>query len=71
MAHSSMDYEAMKRTALLYEEKLKELMTQVEFKTFSVEVAKKVFRAEIEGMKDGDFKDFCIDNFDKITEDKT
>ena len=37
-----MDYEAMKRTALLYEEKLKELMTQVEFKTFSVEVAKNV-----------------------------
>lgn len=71
MAYSNMDYEAMKRTALLYEEKLKELMTQVEFKTFSVEVAKKVFRAEIEGMKDGDFKDFCIDNFDKITEDKT
>lgn len=71
MAHSNMDYEAMKRTALLYEEKLKELMTQVEFKTFSVEVAKKVFRAEIEGMKDGDFKDFCIDNFDKITGDKT
>ena len=71
MAHSNMDYEAMKRTALLYEEKLKELMTQVEFKTFSTEVAKKVFRAEIEGMKDGDFKDFCIDNFDKITEDKT
>ena len=54
MAYSNMDYEAMKRTALLYEEKLKELMTQVEFKTFSVEVAKKVFRAEIEGMKDGD-----------------
>ena len=71
MAHSNMDYEAMKRTALLYEEKLKELMTQVEFKTFSVEVAKKVFRAEIEGMKDGDFKDFCIDNFDNITGDKT
>ena len=66
-----MDYEAMKRTALLYEEKLKELMTQVEFKTFSVEVAKKVFRAEIEGMKDDDFKDFCIDNFDNITGDKT
>lgn len=71
MAYSNMDYEAMKRTALLYEEKLKELMTQVEFKTFSVEVAKKVFRAEIEGMKDGDFKDFCIDNFDNITGDKT
>ena len=71
MAHSNMDYEAMKRTALLYEEKLKELMTQVEFKTFSVEVAKKVFRAEIEGMKDGDFKDFCIENFDNITGDKT
>ena len=71
MAYSNMDYEVMKRTALLYEEKLKELMTQVEFKTFSVEVAKKVFRAEIEGMKDGDFKDFCIDNFDNITGDKT
>lgn len=71
MAYSNMDYDAMKRTALLYEEKLKELMTQVEFKTFSVEVAKKVFRAEIEGMKDGDFKDFCIDNFDNITGDKT
>ena len=71
MAYSNMDYEAMKRTALLYEEKLKELMTQVEVKTFSVEVAKKVFRAEIEGMKDGDFKDFCIDNFDNITGDKT
>ena len=69
MSHSEMDFEALKKTALLYEEKLKELMTQVEFKTFSTEVAKKVFKAEIEGMADGDFKKFCQDNFDKIVRD--
>lgn len=69
MAHSNSDYEAMKRTALLYEAKLKELMTQVEFKTFSTEVAKKVFKAEIDGMADSDFKKFCQEHFDTIVRD--
>lgn len=71
MAFTEMDFEAMKLTARLYEAKLKELMTQVEFKTFSTEVAKKVFKNGVQNMPNGDFKNFCLDNFDKITSDET
>lgn len=51
-----------------YEKKLKELMGEKEFEDFVTNVAKEAFREEIKGMADGAFKDFCLENFDKITE---
>lgn len=52
-----------------YEKKLTEYMPWDEYKEFASEVAKRAFRVEIEDMPDGDFKDFCLENFDFITRD--
>lgn len=49
------------------EEKLIELMGHEAYAEFSTKIAKEGFRAEIEGMAEGEFKDFCIENFDDIT----
>lgn len=51
------------------EEKLKELMGEEEYIKFSREVAKETFFAECSDLPEGDFKDFCIDNFQFITSD--
>ncbi len=53
-----------------YEEKLKELMGKEEFSKFSNDVAKEMFRSEIEGMAPSDFRDFCLENFGKIVGEK-
>lgn len=50
-----------------YEEKLMSLLTKEEYMEFAKSVARETFRAEIEGMKDGDFKTFCLENFGEIT----
>ena len=50
-----------------YEKKLKELMSEKEFTEFAADVARKLFKQELEGMKDGEFKDFALANFDAIT----
>lgn len=52
-----------------YEKKLKELMNREEFLEFVKSVAKDGFKEEVEGMVDSDFKNFCLENFNKITED--
>lgn len=52
-----------------YEKKLKELMGENDYHEFAKEVAKEGFKEEINGMADSDFKNFCLENFDKITED--
>ena len=49
-----------------YEKKLKELMTEKEYKEFVMKVAKEGFKKEIEGMADSEFKDFCMENFEEI-----
>jgi len=49
------------------DEKLRELMTKEEYTEFSRQIAKESFRIELESMADGDFKDFCLENFDTIT----
>lgn len=49
-----------------YEKKLKELMTEKEYKEFVMKVAKEGFKKEIEGMVDSEFKDFCMENFEEI-----
>lgn len=53
----------------LYEEKLRSLMPEEEFYAFVTDVFKKTFRAEVNNMPDGAFKQFCIDNFGMITGD--
>ena len=50
------------------EEKLIELMGQEAYIEFSVQIAREGFRKEVEGMEDGDFKNFVIENFDKIVQ---
>ena len=50
-----------------YENKLKELMSEKEFAKFAKEVAKKSFKADVDSMEDGEFKNFVLDNFNKIT----
>ena len=51
----------------LMEDKLKEFMTEAEYRQFSVEVAKAMWQKEIELMPDGDFKQFCEDSFEETT----
>lgn len=48
-------------------EKLIELMGKKEYLKFSAEVGKKAFKKEVEEMKDSDFKNFVLENFDRIT----
>lgn len=49
------------------ENKLIELMGYEAYCAFSREIAKEGFRKEIDGMEDGDFKNFVIEHFDEIT----
>lgn len=46
--------------------KLRELMSAEDYSKFSVEVAKKGFLADVEELTDGEFKDFVMENFDRI-----
>lgn len=52
-----------------YEAKLVELMGKEEYLSFAREVGKKAIKAEFEAMEDSDFKRFCLEHFDEITED--
>lgn len=60
------DNEVLRKIAKHMEEKLKELMGEKEYALWSAETAKKAFREEVQGMEDGDFKDFILTNFDEI-----
>lgn len=53
--------------AMRHEEKLKETLTAKEYEEYSAETSKELFREDLDGMADGDFKDFCIKHFDEIT----
>lgn len=48
------------------ETKLLELMGETEFIAFIKKACDEAFRVEIESMDDCDFKQFCLENFDKI-----
>ena len=54
---------AMKR----YEQKLVELLGEDGFEEFCTEVARQMFMAEIIGMKNGEFKTFCLEHFEEVT----
>ena len=50
-----------------YEDKLIELMGLDKFKDFSTDIAKEMFFNSIRDIKDPEFRNFCLDNFDAIT----
>lgn len=52
------------------ENKLKEFMSEEEYHSFSVNLARNAFKQEVEGMADSPFKQFVLQNFDKITEEE-
>ena len=64
-----MDEQALLITIRRYEQKLQELMLEDDFKAFIKEVAKEVFFADCTNLPEGDFKEFCLDNFSVITSD--
>ena len=61
------EYESMRDCCIAYERKLRMLMGEDEFSKFSAKVAREIFKKEIDRMPDGDFKDFCKQNFERIT----
>ena len=50
------------------EQKLKQYMELEEFKEFIKDVTREAFRMDVEALEDGDFKDYILANFDRITE---
>ena len=56
----------MHTTAMNCEKKLRQIMTAEDFDNFSMDLAKVVFRQEIEGMADSNFKKFVLENMDWI-----
>ena len=68
LAHELIRYHELN---LMYEHKIKELMSAKDFEKWVREAAKQLFRTEVDGMEDGDFKDFVQKNFDKIVGDKS
>lgn len=63
------DYEnkMLRKICMAYEEKLKELMGEDEFISYSTELAKNLFAEEIFDMPDCDFKEMTINHFEEIT----
>ncbi len=57
----------MRKTAIVYEEKLVQMMGQEAFWEFAVEVGKMLFGVDVEGMPEGDFREFVLKRFDEIT----
>ena len=59
--------ERLNKVCMAYEDKLKELMTETEFREFSTELAKQLFAEELSAMTDCDFKVMILEHFDDIT----
>lgn len=49
-----------------YDKKIRELMTEEEYKKFSEETAKQILLAEIMASPDEEFKNFCLENFNNL-----
>ena len=62
-----MNEESLIQTLSMYEKKLKEYMTDEEYRAFATQCAKTVFLAEILAMPDCDFKDCALNNWNEIT----
>lgn len=52
-----------------YENKLKELMITKEFEEFSLNISKELFQQQVDMLDDGEFKNFCQQNIEKIIEE--
>lgn len=50
-----------------YEKKLKEVMGKEAFYEWATWLGKELWRRQVERMPDSEFKQFTLDNFDKIT----
>ena len=42
-------------------------MSKKDYAAFSVEVARESFKIEVDDLPNGNFKDFCLEQFDSIT----
>ena len=51
-----------------YEEKLKQLMPPKDYREFVDQVSRENFLRDIMSFEDEDFKKFCLDNIEAITE---
>ena len=65
---SKEETEMILKTCKAYEAKLIELMGKDAFFEFSTEIARDLFADSILGMRESAFKEFCLDNFDAITQ---
>ena len=65
---SKEETEMILKTCKAYEAKLIELMGKDAFIVFSTEIARDLFADSILGMSESPFKEFCLDNFDMITQ---
>lgn len=61
-----MNEKAMMHVIRQYENKLREILSPEDFGDFVVKCARESFKIEIEEMEAGEFRDFCLDNFDGI-----
>lgn len=53
---------------MIYENKLKEIMSFKDFDKFATDTAKELFKADIGGLEESEFKDFILENFEDIVE---
>lgn len=51
---------------MIYENKLKEIMSFKDFDKFAADTAKELFKADIGGLEESEFKDFILENFEDI-----
>ncbi len=58
------------KLTMWYDDKLKEVMTAKDYEKWTTETGKKLFKEDIEMMEDGDFKEFCKEHYDEVTEDE-
>ena len=61
------EFEVLRKTCMAYEEKLRELMGEDEFVSYSTELAINLFAEQIFDMPDCDFKEMTINHFSEIT----
>jgi hypothetical protein len=64
---NKMDEKSLIAMMKIYENKLKEYMTEEEYTQFSEQVAKTVFLAEVLASPNDEFKKIVADNWDEIT----
>ena len=59
--------EEMMQVLKIYDDKLKELMSEDDYDEFSQLTAKALFLHQIQECQDPDFKNFALEHFDEIT----